>query len=89
MIVTYVFKKLGGDVLDLEITEHQVYSSYEEACLEYSYLVNVHQAKNVLGSVLGASTGSFDSDGQIESSDALDGTSIELKYPKFNFKDSV
>tara|TARA_R100001510_G_C7651676_1_gene209399 strand:- start:1208 stop:2509 length:1302 start_codon:yes stop_codon:yes gene_type:complete len=84
--VTYVFKKLGGDVLDLEITEHQVYSAYEEACLEYSYLVNVHQAKNVLGSVLGASTGSFDSDGQIESSDALDGTSIELKYPKFNFK---
>ena len=84
--VTYVYKKLGGDVLDIEITEHQVYSAYEEACLEYSYLVNVHQAKNVLGSVLGASTGSFDSDGQIESSDALDGTSIELKYPKFNFK---
>ncbi len=51
--VTYVYKKLGGDVLDIEITEHQVYAAYEEACLEYSYLVNVHQAKNVLGTVLG------------------------------------
>ena len=84
--VTYVYKKLGGDILDIEITEHQVYSAYEEACLEYSYLVNVHQAKNVLGSVLGASTGSFDSDGQIESGDALDGAGIELKYPKFDFQ---
>ena len=84
--VTYVYKKLGGDILDIEITEHQVYSAYEEACLEYSYLVNVHQAKNVLGSVLGASTGSFDSDGQIEAGDALDGSGVELKYPKFNFQ---
>jgi hypothetical protein len=84
--VTYVYKKLGGDVLDIEITEHQVYAAYEEACLEYSYLVNVHQAKNVLGSTLGASTGSFDSDGQIEEGDSLDGVDVALKYPKFSFE---
>ena len=41
--VAYVYKKLGGDVLDLEITEGSVYSAYEEAVLEYSYLVNVHR----------------------------------------------
>ena len=29
--VAYTFKKLGGDVLDLEITEGQVYAAYEEA----------------------------------------------------------
>ena len=84
--VTYVYKKLGGDVLDIEITEYQVYAAYEEACLEYSYLINVHQAKNVLGSVLGASTGSFDSDGELNSGDTLSGSEVALKFPKFDFQ---
>ncbi len=84
--VAYVYRKLGGDVLDVEITEHQVYAAYEEACLEYSYLVNVHQAKNVLGSVLGASTGSFDSDGQMSGSHSLSGSHVALSYPKYDFQ---
>jgi len=87
--VAYVFKKLGGDVLDIEITEHQVYAAYEESCLEYSYLVNIHQAKNVLGSTLGANTGSFDNDGKLLSGSHgfnLSGSSIELRYPKFDFQ---
>ena len=29
--VSYVYKKLGGDILDLEITEGNVYAAYEEA----------------------------------------------------------
>ncbi len=84
--VAYAYRKLGGDVLDIEITEHQVYAAYEEACLEYSYLVNVHQAKNVLGSVLGSSTGSFDSDGQMSGSHSLSGSNVALKYPKYDFQ---
>tara|TARA_R110001606_G_scaffold201786_1_gene349820 strand:+ start:433 stop:1704 length:1272 start_codon:yes stop_codon:yes gene_type:complete len=83
--VAYTYKKLGGDVLDLEITEYQVYSAYEEAVLEYSYIVNSHQAKNVLSDLLGATTASFDQDGQIESGHSLSGSNVELKYPKFNF----
>ena len=46
--VSFVYKKLGGDVLDVELTEFNVYAAYEEAVLEYSYLVNIHQAKNSL-----------------------------------------
>ena len=84
--VTYVYKKLGGDVLDIEITEYQVYAAYEEACLEYSYLVNVHQAKNVLGTVLGSTTGSFDSDGELVDSHTLSGSEIALRYPRFDFQ---
>ena len=38
--VNYVFKKLGGDVVDIELTDDNVYAAYEEAVLEYSYLVN-------------------------------------------------
>lgn len=86
--VSYVYKKLGGDVLDLEITEGNVYAAYEEAVLEYSYLVNIHQATNVLSDALGNTTGSFDSKGNLESgtlSSSLDGTHVALKYPKFDY----
>jgi len=97
--VSYVYKKLGGDVLDLEITEYQVYAAYEEACLEYSYLINIHQGKNILSNVLGASTGKFDSDGELigtengqtgyvagdTASYVQPGVHVNLKYPKFDF----
>ena len=86
--VSYVYKKLGGDVLDLEITEGNVYAAYEEAVLEYSYLINVHQATNILSDTLGNTTGSFDSKGNIESgslSSSLGGEHVALKYPKFEY----
>jgi hypothetical protein len=93
--VSYVFKKLGGDILDLEITEGNVYSAYEEAVLEYSYLVNIHQATNILSDALGNSTGSFDSKGNVTGNDLSGslGTNAKvplaagasLKYPKFDY----
>ena len=86
--VAYTYKKLGGDVLDIEITEQNVYANYEEACLEYSYILNLHQAKNIMGSALGGSTGSFDHKGEIQSGEALSGSNVALKYPKFSFETS-
>ena len=83
--VSFVYKKLGGDVLDIELTEHNVYAAYEESVLEYSYLVNIHQAKNSLNNLLGATTASFDEDGQIVSGDALSGSNIESKLPRYTF----
>jgi len=84
--VAYTYKKLGGDVLDVELSEHQIYAAYEESVLEYSYLVNIHQAKNSLGSLLGATTASFNEDGQIEAGEALSGSNIELRYPRYTFQ---
>jgi hypothetical protein len=81
--VSYTYKKLGGDVLDIELAEGSVYAAYEEAVLEYSYLVNLFQTKNSLSSYLGATTGSFDQDGQITGS--LSGSNIALRYPKFDY----
>lgn len=78
--VAFTYKRLGGDVLDIEITNKNVYNHYEEACLEYSYIVNLHQARNALGSALGGPTGSFDHKGEVSGSD-----SVSLKYPKFQF----
>lgn len=81
--VAYTYKKLGGDILDIELTDTQVYTSYEEAVLEYSYILNIHQSKNVLSNVLGNSTGSFDHDGQIKAGQTLSGSNINLKFPRF------
>ena len=82
--VAYTYRKLGGDVLDVELSASQVYASYEDATLEYSYIVNIHQAKNVLSNVLGNTTGSFNEDGQITGG-TLSGSNIALRFPKFDF----
>lgn len=76
--VNYVYKKLGGDVVDIELTPANVYAAYEEAVLEYSYIVNMHQGKNSLGDSLGDVTGTFDHKGEIKS-----GSATNLKFPRF------
>ena len=78
--VAYTYKRLGGDILDIEIKAENVYNHYEEAVLEYSYILNLHQARNALGSALGGATGSFDHMGTI-----TEGEDVALKYPKFQF----
>ena len=50
--VAFTYKRLGGDILDIELKEENIYANFEDAVLEYSYLVNIHQSKNILGSVL-------------------------------------
>ena len=79
--VAYVYKKLGGDVLDIEIKAANVYAAYQEAVLEYSYIINSHQAKNVLSDMLGATTSSFDQDGEIVTGAA----DASRDFPNFGF----
>ena len=83
--VAYTYNKLGGNVLDLEITPNNVYNAYEEACLEYSYLINTHQAKNVLSELLGNTTGSFNQDGEFTDYSGSGGLTSKpnLKFPAF------
>ena len=82
--VEYTYRKLGGDVLDIELTKEQVFAAYQESVLEYSYLLNIHQAKNSIGDLLGAQTGSFDEEGQLQ--DNTDLEDVALKFPKFKFE---
>lgn len=83
--VAFTYKRLGGDVLDIELAEGSVYAAYEEATLEYSYLVNLYQTKNSLSSLLGSTTGSFNQDGQLVTGSALSGSDIALRYPRFEY----
>lgn len=80
--VAFTYKRLGGDVLDIELTQGNVFAAYEEAVLEYSYIINLHQAKNALSNVLGSATASFDHNGNPIAGDAQN-LKAELKYPKF------
>jgi len=82
--VNYVFKKLGGDVVDIELTPSNVYAAYEEAVLEYSYIVNLHQSENVISSVLGMTTGTFDHKGERKTGPL----SASLNYPRFQVAQS-
>jgi hypothetical protein len=88
--VSYTYRKLGGDVLDIELTEKNVYTAYEESVLEYSYIVNIHQAKNVLSDLLGNATGTFDQSGKLKGnsslSSSLSGTNVSLKFPQVRFE---
>tara|TARA_Y100000310_G_C20643686_1_gene795388 strand:+ start:258 stop:1529 length:1272 start_codon:yes stop_codon:yes gene_type:complete len=77
--VAYTYKKLGGDVIDIELTPSNVYAAYEEAVLEYSYIINIHQSKNALSTFLGEATGTFDHKGE-----RLTGPeNVNLRYPRF------
>ena len=81
--VAYVYNKLGGAILDIEIKADNVYNAYEEACLEYSYIINTHQAKNVLSELLGHNTGSFNQDGEFDSYSEGTSEKPNLKFPSF------
>ena len=83
--IAFVYQRLGGDILDIELKNEMVYSSYEEAVLEYSYIVNVHQAKNSLSNLLGNTTASFNQLGEVTTAGMQD-THVELKYPNFQLQ---
>lgn len=58
-ILDYTRRKLGDPVMQVHLSSSQVYAAFEEACLEYSSLVNAYQAKSNLAEFLGFPTGSL------------------------------
>jgi hypothetical protein len=67
-LVKYVAVKLGSGLpganeddthVQVELTSKDVYTCFEEACVEYSAIVNANQAKSSLAAFLGAATGTL------------------------------
>jgi len=58
-MVTFVKRKLGDDILSVELTKKQIWGNFEEATLEYSSILNQYQAKSQLVNFLGFTTGSI------------------------------
>ena len=72
-MVTFVKRKMGDDILSVELTKKQIYSNFEEAVLEYSSILNQYQAKSQLVNYLGFPTGS-------------DMSGAEEKFPRDNLE---
>lgn len=58
--VFFVKRKLGDDILSVELTKKQIWACLEESFLEYSSIINQYQAKSQLANLLGGATGSLD-----------------------------
>ncbi len=58
-MVTFVKRKLGDDILSVELTKKQIFACFEESVLEYSSVLNQYQAKSQLANYLGYPTGSM------------------------------
>jgi hypothetical protein len=59
-MVLFVKRKLGDDVLSVELTKKEIWTCFEEACCEYSRLIHEMKITSDLTNVLGMSTGSMD-----------------------------
>lgn len=70
-IVTFVKRKLGDDILSVELTKKQIWATFEEAFCVYGSIVNQHQAQSQLSNLLGMATGSL--------------SGSEQKFPRENF----
>jgi hypothetical protein len=56
-VAVYVKRRLGDDILSVELTNKQIWASFEEATLEFSKQINAHQAESYMSNILGLSTG--------------------------------
>lgn len=74
-VVTFVKRKLGDDILSVELTKKQIWASLEESTLEFSYLLNQYQAKSQIFNFLGSS---------LTGSDGVFLSGSQGKYPREN-----
>ena len=77
-MVTFIKRKMGDDILSVELTKKQIFGAFEEAVLEYSSILNQFQAKSQLVNYLGFPTGSAEKP-HME-------TNSQEKYPRDNLE---
>lgn len=56
-MLLYVRRRLGDDVMSVELTNKQIWANFEEATLEFSKHINANQAASYMSNLLGLSTG--------------------------------
>lgn len=57
-VVTFTKRKLGDDILSVELTKKQIWACLEEGMLEYCRIINEADAKSQMNNHLGYATGS-------------------------------
>ena len=56
-IVLYIKRRLGDDIMSVELTNKQIWANFEEAVLEFSKNINANQASSYMSNLIGLSTG--------------------------------
>ena len=56
-IILYVKRKLGDDVMSVELTSKQIWANFEEAVLVFSKQINAHQSESYLSNLFGLKIG--------------------------------
>ena len=56
-IILYIKRRLGDDVMSVELTSKQIWANFEEATLEFSKQINAHQAESYMSNIMGLSIG--------------------------------
>ena len=56
-VILYVKRRLGDDILSVELTNKQIWANFEEATFEFSKKINAHQAESYMSNILGLQTG--------------------------------
>ena len=56
-IILYVKRKLGDDVMSVELTSKQIWANFEEAVLSFSKQINAHQAESYISNLFGMKIG--------------------------------
>jgi hypothetical protein len=56
-MVLYIKRRLGDDIMSVELTSKQIWANFEEAVLEFSKQINAHQAESYMSNILGLQTG--------------------------------
>jgi hypothetical protein len=82
-VIFFVLRKLGEDILSVELTKKMVWACFEEATFVFNAHIIEYQAKSNLGSLLGSQTGSVDPDS--ENTAELD-NNLTNKYIKPNLE---
>ena len=80
-MVVFVKRKLGDDILSVELTKKQIWACFEESFLQYGSIVNEYQAQSQLMNLLGFPTGSL-----VSGSMGVGPNGQEQKYPRENLE---
>ena len=80
-MVTFVKRKLGDDILSVELTKKQIWACFEESFLQYGSIVNEYQAQSQLMNLLGFPTGSL-----VSGSIGVGPNGQEQKFPRENLE---
>ncbi len=87
-MLTFVRRRLGDDIISVELTNKQIWAAFEEATLEYSRFINENMLEshihNLLGIPVGGITKTITVNGQ-DVTQTVGPNSAEGKLPRENF----